>query len=435
MNQQFKLVSEYQPQGDQPEAIEALVRGLKDAEKHQVLLGITGSGKSLPPDERVFVGVERDGRIEPSLIPIGKFVDQAISSASPLRTTDGNEMVFADDLPIRYYTYALDPETKQTGWKRITSFIRHPAPAKLYRLQAACGRAVEVTGDHNVWVLREGILRLLPTAELREGDHLPLPLSLPAPEHDLKAVSVADALRGHKVYAKVAVETVHQLDLPPVKRERVLRVNEGISLDLLPPSLAGKAMLRAKRHELPATLPLTDDWLALIGAYVAEGHASERYLLISAQEKFWHEHMSNVLDRLGFRFNVRSNKDLQISSKLLSLLFKEWCGGGSWGKRLPPFWPQLSDRQLGVLLSSYFSGDGGVEAEGVSCTTVSRQLADDLLWALTRLGIWARMRYRDTRKPDGSPSSCFVINIRGRENLELFAERVGFSPPVKQRRF
>jgi excinuclease ABC subunit B len=46
MSQQFKLVSEYQPQGDQPEAIEALVRGLKDAEKHQVLLGITGSGKT-----------------------------------------------------------------------------------------------------------------------------------------------------------------------------------------------------------------------------------------------------------------------------------------------------------------------------------------------------------------------------------------------------
>jgi excinuclease ABC subunit B len=42
----FKLVSEYQPQGDQPEAIETLVRGLTDGEKHQVLLGITGSGKT-----------------------------------------------------------------------------------------------------------------------------------------------------------------------------------------------------------------------------------------------------------------------------------------------------------------------------------------------------------------------------------------------------
>jgi excinuclease ABC subunit B len=42
----FKLVSNYKPQGDQPEAIDALARGLEDGEKHQVLLGITGSGKT-----------------------------------------------------------------------------------------------------------------------------------------------------------------------------------------------------------------------------------------------------------------------------------------------------------------------------------------------------------------------------------------------------
>jgi excinuclease ABC subunit B len=42
----FKLRSEYQPQGDQPQAIDALVRGLDDGVRDQVLLGITGSGKT-----------------------------------------------------------------------------------------------------------------------------------------------------------------------------------------------------------------------------------------------------------------------------------------------------------------------------------------------------------------------------------------------------
>jgi len=42
----FKLQSEYQPQGDQPQAIDALFRGLRDGVKDQVLLGITGSGKT-----------------------------------------------------------------------------------------------------------------------------------------------------------------------------------------------------------------------------------------------------------------------------------------------------------------------------------------------------------------------------------------------------
>ena len=42
----FNLKSEYSPQGDQPQAIEALVRGLDEGTKDQVLLGITGSGKT-----------------------------------------------------------------------------------------------------------------------------------------------------------------------------------------------------------------------------------------------------------------------------------------------------------------------------------------------------------------------------------------------------
>ena len=42
----FKLVSDYTPQGDQGTAIEALCRGLFEKEQHQVLLGVTGSGKT-----------------------------------------------------------------------------------------------------------------------------------------------------------------------------------------------------------------------------------------------------------------------------------------------------------------------------------------------------------------------------------------------------
>ncbi len=42
----FRLVSEHQPTGDQPQAIEELVAGLGRSDPHQVLLGITGSGKT-----------------------------------------------------------------------------------------------------------------------------------------------------------------------------------------------------------------------------------------------------------------------------------------------------------------------------------------------------------------------------------------------------
>jgi excinuclease ABC subunit B len=46
MKNKFKLISNYQPSGDQPKAIEELTKGILNNEKHQVLLGVTGSGKT-----------------------------------------------------------------------------------------------------------------------------------------------------------------------------------------------------------------------------------------------------------------------------------------------------------------------------------------------------------------------------------------------------
>lgn len=42
----FKLVSQFEPTGDQPQAIDQLLRGIKQGTKHQTLLGVTGSGKT-----------------------------------------------------------------------------------------------------------------------------------------------------------------------------------------------------------------------------------------------------------------------------------------------------------------------------------------------------------------------------------------------------
>lgn len=42
----FELHSDYKPTGDQPQAIEALVKGFKEGIQFQTLLGVTGSGKT-----------------------------------------------------------------------------------------------------------------------------------------------------------------------------------------------------------------------------------------------------------------------------------------------------------------------------------------------------------------------------------------------------
>ncbi len=46
MPERFELVSDFEPKGDQPEAISQIVRGLRDGTAHHVLMGVTGSGKT-----------------------------------------------------------------------------------------------------------------------------------------------------------------------------------------------------------------------------------------------------------------------------------------------------------------------------------------------------------------------------------------------------
>lgn len=45
-NQPFDLVTNYQPAGDQPQAIKKLVSGIEQGNRNQLLLGVTGSGKT-----------------------------------------------------------------------------------------------------------------------------------------------------------------------------------------------------------------------------------------------------------------------------------------------------------------------------------------------------------------------------------------------------
>ena len=45
-DRQFELISDFSPQGDQPQAIDQLTKGLRRGDKAQTLLGVTGSGKT-----------------------------------------------------------------------------------------------------------------------------------------------------------------------------------------------------------------------------------------------------------------------------------------------------------------------------------------------------------------------------------------------------
>ena len=179
----FNLVAPFEPTGDQPAAIERLSDGLAKGQQHQTLLGVTGTGKSLAPDEPVLIGRQDDyGRVSWSVEPIGPMVDAALAERPTYLDDHGTEVGFAGPASTGYLAMTLDPLTHASVVRPVTAFSRHAAPERLWLVRTEDGREVTVTGDHNfVRLADDAHLETVRTTDLRVGDRLPLPSSGPVP--------------------------------------------------------------------------------------------------------------------------------------------------------------------------------------------------------------------------------------------------------------
>ena len=380
----FKLQASYQPAGDQPQAIEKLVEGLNEGLAHQTLLGVTGSGKSVGYSDTLMIAeVAKGGDVRTRLVKAGPFIDSLLESHGLAQSDQHTETERYTCADRAFLTPAYDPLHGKTAWYPVAALLRHRAPERMFRLVTKCGRTVEATGDHNFWVLRDGALTLIKTEDAKPTDFMPVPdVVTSLSRQRLESIDIVSYLAdtGLSVYAEDAV------------LEYVTAAGNSTFVSAM------RACAIEQPCRLPARLPLTDNVLALFGYYVAEG---------------------------------------SVGSSALTLLLKRLCGSTASQKRLPEFWPQLSDDQLGVLLSAYFDGDGTVGDGGeASATTASPDLASDLAYALKRFGIHARLRTAWKRATNSNHAGGMYhhVVVSGRSDLELFERFVGFSHPEKRER-
>ncbi|MDB5264670.1 MAG: UvrB, excinuclease subunit excinuclease subunit [Parcubacteria group bacterium] len=437
MNGQFKLHIPFPAAGDQPAAIAKLTEGLKKGMRHQTLLGVTGSGKSVTPDTAVLV---RD-KSRSECLAIGDYVDDLfIRYQDEALLLGDTELLETEFLDIE--TYSVNPTTGKSSWKQITQVSRHHSPEELWDIESSCGRKVTATGDHNFYVLRDGTLILLKTEDVRAGDFLPVPRFIDGPTQELKEVNVTPVLlrSAHSFYAApVGISgwgNEFLSTLPYYKRHRVALGERAslASVQLVAPNL----MMLGSRSLKLATSPIqviTPSFLRLLGFYIGEGHATGKYLTISSGDEEIVEDVRKEVTLRGMTFSHRPGTyDYQINSLLWHDVLAEWCGSHSQTKQLPPFWNELSNAQLAQLLSAYFSADGGVDKNIVSASTVSKKLASELLYALLRFGIVARLKRKMVKVPGKTfRNEVWKISISGKDSLERFQEEIGFFLPRKQK--
>ena len=469
MSQRFELVSDFQPTGDQPQAIDGLVEGLKQSQRCQVLLGATGTGKSLGYDESVFVVKECGAERATRLAPIGELIDVLMNQYPDLVASDrnGTQILDGQNLSSTYFAQSFDPRTGCVGLHRIQAFTRHKAPVAMYRVQTACGRAATMTGDHNLWVLRAGRLQLIMTAEAQPTDYLPVPEVL-MQAGSLTTLDIVAELSDQQLFVDASPAIVEYVDqsgpagfaaalqvhglsgYSKASAARYQRRGRGIPVAIFQDVLARtydlgghydprSARVGGKRsaNSLPAQLELTPELLRLIGYYLAEGTAQRGYIIIANRNATVRRDIEAALTKLGIPFGVRSSSDYQVSSTALTQVMHKWCGAKASGKHLPHFWPQLSPADLGQLLRAYFDGDGTVgRASDASITTASAQLASDLAYALLKFGIWARISRKWKRAANSQHTGdwYYCVTISGQFNLRSFEQAIGFSITQKRQK-
>ena len=422
----------------------------KEVLSHHVLIpASTGKGKSLDENEEVLI--KQSGVF--SIKSIGEIV---------------NNLHFRDS---KLEVVSMNPKNYSIDLKEITNFVKHKAPSFMYQVTTESGREILVTKDHNLYVLRNGGLKILKTQDISTEDYVPLPLKL-TESGNLKEINLFELLKNQSniyvvdynnlvKYFKPKIECLEILSKyftrPSQKyndlvirtdKIRITILSQLLKEDISPNELRQINLLDYhSREKLKAIYPLAKEFLQLLGYYIAEGYSlNENSFRISCSEKDGQALLNEIFNKLDMHhFWIKkkgNNRDVGVSSSIFTKILKSLgVGRVSGDKRLPNFFMSLSNNDLAILLKTYFEGDGGVDIVKIlkkrnfmiSTTTKSKKLASDICFALYRYGILCRCKkmWKRSTNTNHNGNWYYRLKISGRSDLTAFLSEVGFQFPRK----
>jgi 7-cyano-7-deazaguanine synthase in queuosine biosynthesis len=246
-----------------------------------------------------------------------------------------------------YETLAVDPGTLKVGWHRVRERIRHPSLHKrCYRVTLERGQRITVTEDHSLFTLdpETAGLCLVRGDQVRVGTPLVVPFDLSA---------------GADAWA----EELPSIDIRSIPARWASRHQKASIIEE-----AGRIRNRIGRASLPADFPLTDDFLYIVGLWLAEGGKEpEGVNTALAFSVGGIPGAVETLDRYFGSFGVRvcrspANRfDVRVHSSTFTALFERagLLGTAKAGtKRFPTFFWRLSQRQRRVIVAGLWDGDG-----------------------------------------------------------------------------
>jgi intein/homing endonuclease len=342
-------------------------------------------GKSIAGGEPVLVRINNTVQ----LLPIGKLVDSLIEKHGVTHRDDELEGVRNPNVEVFSFGKSLTG-----GWSKVQLAARKEfsPQERLYAVTTKSGRQITMTADHCLVTLRGGRIVALRGQDIKRGDALPVPRSIP------------ESSRAPKV--------VLPKDLVPQWPEA-----------------------------LPKRIPVATALLSLLGLTTSEGLVREGVLNIYNTDPTVLGVIRASAEAIGAhvapRYATSKICGYNIAPNVFAKLFIALGAGGSSGtKRVPPFLFSATNRQIAAYLSAYFEGDGTVSANEVSCTSKSRKLISDITYLLLRFGIVGRTRIKHKRATNSTASAgtYWELVVSGATNLQSFANAIGFITERKKKK-
>jgi len=352
--------------------------------------------------------------------------------------------------------------------KKLVALVKHPKRSKLLEITTRTGRKITVTPDHSLFTHKDFKIQPIECHLLKIGSKLIIPEKIPCGYSSAQHINLFEMLEDEscrvegyeeelraiiqKIGWKKAIELssatqdVYQYLREGIRHSNMLisdfrklsqEANQTINLETI-------QIKRGTSGTLNAEIEISKDFCRFLGYYVAEGWTEQTGdVVLSKDDKPIVEDMINLSKNLfGIHPHVRKTYGLGISTqinlnnKILGLLIKKLgCGRISIEKRVPSIIFGLSEDKICEFFKGYFDGGGSqtsvvTSRNRIACSTISKGLANDLLYLFLQLGIVARV-YEKEHGGIGKHLQ-YVVEFKQRKYIELFLNKVGFKKYNKE---
>ncbi len=345
--------------------------------------------------------------------------------------------------PERIEVMALDGNYK-IEFRKPNSFIRHEVEKDMYLITTCTGKRIKVTEDHSLFALGDdgSIITITPKQVRNRKDFIATPRFLPFEGNEIRKINLLDYLSCfngdfivgepvRKIFSRFNYDVFSSFGVGYKKYQwwkrngmigtavmnSLLNSMEFTKEELSKLEIAGKR----RGVRIPVMFEISDDFLTMIGLWIGDGsydkHNKNR-VVITNVDKECIELIESVAASLGVNISKMSDgASFSLNSTLLYKLMKNvlCLRGHSSERRIPDFVQNISNRQLGLVLKGYFSADGSMKKNEVSCSSQSLDLLNDIQTILLRFGIISRIQLYKRK------DRCYELSISSNENTAKFS--------------